>query len=207
MRNRRAGMGRPAGRGTAGGGGVGWDGVWLSRIPRIPGARSMFKTFVSFKIIMTALRQGPHTHAHIHPDLCLFYSWLRWHRFERLPVLVCLCRMCVCARAALETSTEVCVCVWWWWRGGAALVPVLSAVVILVFVTCITAVFAVHLFSSADQWNFGACAAAALLAPLPPHPLAPLLRRVHASLPPSARACICGCVRACVHVRTHKCTG
>ena len=35
------------------------------------------------------------------------------------------------------------------------MVPVLSAVVILVFVTCIAAVFAVHLFSATDDWNFG----------------------------------------------------
>ena len=40
---------------------------------------------------------------------------------------------------------------------GAAVVPVISAVVILVFVTCIAAVFAVHLFSSIDNWNFGIC--------------------------------------------------
>jgi hypothetical protein len=37
----------------------------------------------------------------------------------------------------------------------AALVPVSSALVILVFVTCIAAVIAQHLFEHADQWNFG----------------------------------------------------
>ena len=44
------------------------------------------------------------------------------------------------------------------WQGichFSAVVPVLSAVIILVFVTCIAAVFAVHLFSSIDSWNFG----------------------------------------------------
>ena len=38
-----------------------------------------------------------------------------------------------------------------------------SSLVILVFVTCIFAVFAVHLFSGADKMNFG-------LAPPPPLP-------------------------------------
>ena len=51
------------------------------------------------------------------------------------------------------------------------MVPVLSAVVILVFVTCIAAVFAVHLFADTDKWNFG-------------HPARPLLRA------PPARASI-----------------
>ena len=37
----------------------------------------------------------------------------------------------------------------------SALVPVASSLVILVFVTCIFAVFAVHLFSGADKMNFG----------------------------------------------------
>ena len=46
-------------------------------------------------------------------------------------------------------------------RPRTALVPVASSLVILVFVTCIFAVFAVHLFSGADKMNFG-------LAALPP---------------------------------------
>jgi hypothetical protein len=37
----------------------------------------------------------------------------------------------------------------------AALFPVLSAMVMLVFVTCISAVIAVELFSELDRWNFG----------------------------------------------------
>ena len=40
-------------------------------------------------------------------------------------------------------------------RVCAALVPVSSALVILVFVTCIAAVIAQHLFEDIDQWNFG----------------------------------------------------
>jgi hypothetical protein len=41
-------------------------------------------------------------------------------------------------------------------QNGAAVMPVLSALVILVAVTCIFAIFAVHLFGHADAWNFGA---------------------------------------------------
>jgi hypothetical protein len=38
---------------------------------------------------------------------------------------------------------------------SAAIVPVSSALIILVFVTCIAAVFAVHLFHVQDPFNFG----------------------------------------------------
>ena len=90
----------------------------------------MFKAFVSFKIIMTALRQG--TSVRISS-----YSTNGSIGLFQTPQL---------------TVTSF-----------SAVVPVLSAVIILVFVTCIAAVFAVHLFHRIDQWNFGECLLGALL--------------------------------------------
>ena len=72
---------------------------------------------------------------------------------------VCVLRVCVCVRGSWSEGGGrsrvdgvvfvVCVC--------AAMVPVLSALILLIFMTCVFAVISVALFRMQDQVNFGVC--------------------------------------------------
>ena len=109
----------------------------------------MFKAFVSFKIIMTALKQGEkpdsvlfeisfkmaHTNCTAsHNSVVIFAFLFVFQSFDNL----------------ILSDPMICHS-----KSTSALVPVFSAIIILVFVTCIAAVFAVHLFHKVDDWNFG----------------------------------------------------